>query len=395
MPETNLLTDLPSFSKTLFAIMKQICPAVDEMEEYEFDYALHNLVPENGWDALKLEPPADIERRIHSYEFYLSIQTKPRIGDRITLDENIVHLTRMLFAGLVKEQYSIEWVKASFYFDARGFIFFCRTLYFTEAALTHFSGKPYQRFEPKQKRFERFQGVGYKDFMAANAEIDQALIEGVKKIIRVKGTPILLTLAGPTAAGKTEIAARLLIAFEQIGKKITTIEMDNFLIDREFRGNKPMGKATTHFDLFKGELSELLQGRKAAIPQYDTIDATSSHDLDGKLKAGRTALEVDPADIIFIEGNFPFQMKEISDLIGLKIVYLTDDAVRLKRKWKRDIDYRKKYITNFFLNRFFGTQFLRAADCYRSQMENCDMVVDTTGAALWVTPQIAEILDQE
>jgi hypothetical protein len=28
-------------------------------------------------------------------------------------------------------------------------------------------------------------------------------------------------------------------------------------------------------------------------------------------------------------------------------------------------------------------------------MENCDMVVDTTGAALWVTPQIAEILDQE
>ena len=110
------------------------------------------------------------------------------------------------------------------------------------------------------------------------------------------------------------------------------------------------------------------------------------------LRMGRTPLEIEPADIIFIEGNFPFQIKEISDLIGIKIVYLTDDPIRLKRKWKRDIDYRKKYIVNYFLNRFFGTQFLRAADCYQPQMEACDMVVDTTGAALWVTPEFVEIL---
>jgi hypothetical protein len=30
---------------------------------------------------------------------------------------------------------------------------------------------------------------------------------------------------------------------------------------------------------------------------------------------------------------------------------------------------------------------------YRPQMEVCDMVVDTTGAALWATTEIAEILD--
>jgi len=52
---------------------------------------------------------------------------------------------------------------------------------------------------------------------------------------------------------------------------------------------------------------------------------------------------VEPADIIFIEGNFPFLIEEVADLIGIKVVYLTDDPIRLKRKWKRDIDYRKKY----------------------------------------------------
>ena len=36
-----------------------------------------------------------------------------------------------------------------------------------------------------------------------------------------------------------------------MGKKTTTIEMDNFLLDRDFRDDKPMGKETTHFKLFK------------------------------------------------------------------------------------------------------------------------------------------------
>ena len=81
-------------------------------------------------------------------------------------------------------------------------------------------------------------------------------------------------------------------------------------------------------------------------------------------------------------------------MIGIKVVYLTDDPIRLKRKWKRDIDYRKKYDPTHFRNRFFKTQFLRAEDVYRPQIEKCDMVVDTTGAALWVTPEIAGRLDR-
>jgi hypothetical protein len=77
------------------------------------------------------------------------------------------------------------------------------------------------------------------------------------------------------------------------------------------------------------------------------------------------------------------------------VVYLTDDPVRLKRKWKRDIDYRKKYEPTYFRNRFFKDQFLMAQKCYRPQMEVCDILVDTTGAAIWAVPEIITIINGE
>jgi uridine kinase len=383
---------LEEFSALLFETMKRINIGIQDLEFYEFCYALENVCPQDGWTSVELVNQAKIERMIGDRAFYSDIQLRPCILNRIVLDKNIVRLTRMLFAGLVSGDYAQEWVLAHFYFDVRGFYFLPRTVYFTDEIKAHFGGKPYQRFKRRQNRFERFQDIGYKDFKAANTEIDQAFLESVKKLIEMQGTPLLMTLAGPSAAGKTEITERLVNEIEQKGWKTTTVEVDNFLLDREYRDDKPMGKESTHFDLFMHGLADILQGQKIEIPRYDFFNATSSHDLDGKLKAGCIPLEIEPADIIFMEGNFPFHMEELSSLIAIKAVYLTDDPVRLKRKWKRDIDYRKKYDPAYFRNRFFRTQFLRAVDCYLPLMQGCDIVVDTTGAALWVTPGIAEIL---
>ena len=79
--------------------------------------------------------------------------------------------------------------------------------------------------------------------------------------------------------------------------------------------------------------------------------------------------------------------------MGIKVVYLTDDPVRLKRKWRRDIDYRKKYDPYYLRNRFFKEQPLMAVKNYQPQLKRCDIFVDTTGAKLWVTPQIRETLE--
>ena len=140
--------------------------------------------------------------------------------------------------------------------------------------------------------------------------------------------------------------------------------------------------------MLKGCIADLCAGNAVTTPQYDFVQATSSHTVDGILKAGCQPLRIEPADIIFMEGNFPFLLPEVAPLIGIKAMYLTDDAVRLKRKWKRDMDYRKKYELYYFLNRYFREQFLMAEQVYIPQMEICDLIVDTTRAEIWATEAV-------
>jgi len=384
------------FSELLYEKMKGIHPGIEDLELYEFRYCLDNLEPEDrGWDSVEPLPAGRLEAWVEDPDFLAGIQIKPQVDGKIVLDETIVRLTNMLFVGLVAGEYSLEWVRARFYFDVRGFLFLTRTAYFTDAVLAHLGGRPFLTFERKQEHLERCHELGYRAFSAANAEVDAAFLSSVNTLVAAKGTPIVLAIAGGTAAGKTEIVARLRRSFEQAGRQVTSIELDNFLTDRdqrEQRGIHTLGRQALHFDLFYTSLHQILRGQTITTPRYDFIDGTSSHDLDGALKPGRLPIEIQPAEIIFIEGNFPFLLEEIAPLIGIKVVYLTGDAVRLKRKWRRDIDYRKKYDPNYFLNRFFRNQPLMAEKCYRPQMEICDLVVDTTGAALWATPETAAIL---
>jgi uridine kinase len=392
---TTILNDPNAFSETLFEKMKQINPGISDLELYEFRYGLSDLVPEKGWGSVILDGNKEIEKRLNNRDFYDGIQIKPKVGERIVLDDQIIRLAQMLFVGLVTGVYKQDWIKTHFYFDIRGFYFLHRTLYFTDNVLAHFGGKPFKRFEQKQRKFEWQQAVGYKDFKETNADIDALFIESVKKIVAARGTPILLAIAGPTAAGKTEIVERLRLAFRQAGQEVASIELDNFFTDRDHReamGINSEGKRAMHFELLKRCLEDITLGKKISIPRYDTVYATSSHDLDGNLKPDGVPIEVEPADIVFIEGNFPFLLEEIIHLIGIKVVYLTDDPVRLMRKWKRDIDYRKKYDSSYLRNRFFKDQFIMAQIAYLPQMEVCDLTVDTTGAALWVTFEIGKIL---
>ncbi len=387
------------FSEILFEKMRAINPGIGDLELYEFRYALANLYPEKGgWESVTLLSMEEIQRMVNSRDFYVGIQIKPKAGDRIVLDRAIVGLSRMLFVGLVTGTYPAEWINAHFYFDIRGFFFLHRITYFTDRVRAHLGGRPLWTFPQRQVQFERWQSIGYKDFRHANAQVDGAFMAGVRKLVAAKGTPLLFAIAGPTAAGKTEIVERLRHQFLESGKVVSSIEMDNFLTDREGREQKgvhSLGGEAIHLDLFKRSLEEISQGRKISIPRYDFVFATSSHDLHGNLKPDALPIEIEPADIVFIEGNFPFLLKEVVRLIGVKVVYLTDDAVRLKRKWKRDIDYRKKYEPTYFRNRFFKDQFLMAQKCYLPQMEACDIVVDTTAAAIWATPEIAQILQAD
>ena len=131
-------TTADDFSSRLFEVMKRINEGIEDLELYEFRYALDNLIPEAGWDAVTLEGQEEIEQRVRNRDFYTGVQLRPRAGGRIVLDESIVCLNRMLFAGMVNGAYPEEWVRALFYFDLRGFYFVPRTVYFTDEVRAHF-----------------------------------------------------------------------------------------------------------------------------------------------------------------------------------------------------------------------------------------------------------------
>lgn len=385
------ITDNLAFSLSLFERMKEISPAVEGLELYEFRYCLDNWLPVEGWDSVTLDSMEVIETNGLDRNYYAQVKISPKVAGKPVLDETATHLTRMLFVGLVSGAYPLDWVKTHFYFDLRGFFFLYRTSYFTDEVIHHFAGTPYRQFEPKQKDFDRVQAVGYQEFKAANAEVDTCFFEVVDRLIELHGTPILVGIAGPTAAGKTEIVARLRERFLENGKIVTAFEMDHFLLDRDYReenGIDSLGRAAMHFDLLLKSLHELVSGKSIPSPRYDFLTGASSHDLNGQLKSGAETIPVDPADIIFMEGNFPFLLPEVAELIGIKVVYLTDDDVRLKRKWRRDMDFRKKYELNYFRNRYFREQFMMAESAYIPQLTSCDLAVDTTTARLWVTPEV-------
>ena len=238
MNSHKLLNNSQEFSKRLYQKMVEVNIGIADLEFYEFQYALKNISPQQGWLSIEPVPKGYLETLINDVTTFQSIQLKPTKQGKIILDEKIKLLTQEIMVGLVCDDYSIDWVKSNFYFDIRAFCFFFRTNYFNAAVLKHFGNQPFQSFEPKQMAFESKQDIGYKEFKVANMEIDQSFLKVLSTIVGLKGTPILITLAGPTGAGKTEITSRISAYLEAEGKQITTIEMDNFFKDREYRDGK-------------------------------------------------------------------------------------------------------------------------------------------------------------
>lgn len=396
MPKKSLY--FKNFSKKLYVKLVKMNNGVDGMELYEFRYALENYKPQNkDWATIKSSPKQEIEKLISNSDFYNRIELKPKKKGKIILDKSISELNRSLFSGIVSDEYDLKWIDKHFYFDIRGFLFIPRTIYYTENVLEHLRNKPYLSFKTNQKDFDTYHGIGFKDFKKANEDIDKNLMTLISSLSTKFKIPLVIAIAGPTAAGKTEFSEYLMDHFTKDNKTINSIEMDNFFHDRDHRESMKTGSMSRegiHFDLFRNSLVNLKKGKSIEIPNYDFKDGVSSHDVNNNLKPGASTTKVEPKDIIYIEGNLPFLFDEIVPLIDLKIFYLTDDPIRLKRKWKRDIDFRKKYNSNYLCNRYYKTQFLKAKACYIKQLQTCDIAVDTTQARIYISENVVKLMEK-
>jgi len=392
MPESLTIWDDAQFSEQLYQLRSALNPGLAELELYEFRYALANLTPPQGWASITPPPIARIKQLITELAFFEQIQLKLFKNGRIHLDESILNLTRQLLVGLLNGSYSLDWLKQHFYFDLRAFVFFVRSEYYTQEALARFGNFPYFQGKDTHNQFACQPAIGYKAYQQANLDIDQAFFGIISQLVRTQPQPLLLSLVGPSAAGKTELVARLSHTLQANNFKVSVVEVDNFLKDRTYRDGRPSDLDVMHFDSFKQGIQTLLEGREANIPRYDFQHGTSSHDLQGELRPGCSPLRVAPAEVILLEGNLPFHLPQLGELSGIRMVYLADDWVRLKRKWWRDIDLRKKYDPAYFVNRYFQTQFLRAEQIYRPLIAVCDLLVDTSAAAIYLTPCLQQSL---
>jgi hypothetical protein len=80
----------------------------------------------------------------------------------------------MIFAGLVSGFYPVEWCGADIFILTSGdFLFFHRTTYFTDSVQSSWVEPQLRCFEPRQRRFDREQAIGFKAFKEANRDVDE------------------------------------------------------------------------------------------------------------------------------------------------------------------------------------------------------------------------------
>jgi uridine kinase len=144
-------------------------------------------------------------------------------------------------------------------------------------------------------------------------------------------TPYLIGIAGPSCAGKSELAKHLAARFDA-----AILPLDCYYIDL---GDRPLEErprfnfdepnALDH-DLLIPQLIALANGKEINRPVYDF----STHSRSPQIE------RVVPGSFVIVEGLFALYWPEIRDLLGTKIYVDFPDKQCLERRIDRDTHER-------------------------------------------------------
>jgi uridine kinase len=147
-------------------------------------------------------------------------------------------------------------------------------------------------------------------------------------------SPLVVGIAGGTASGKTTVARKVREALADC--RVAFIDQDSYY--RDLKDLSLAERREVNFDhpdafdtaLLVSHLRALKAGQAIQKPVYDFV--TSSRQAHTK--------NVDPGDIILIEGILVLHMKEVRDEMDVKIYVDADDDLRILRRLTRDIKER-------------------------------------------------------
>lgn len=109
----------------------------------------------------------------------------------------------------------------------------------------------------------------------------------------------VVTIAGPSASGKTTFSERLKVQLMVCGKTPVTLPLDNFFKERDESPRDENGEYdyerldALDLDLLQETVGKILAGERVVAPTYDFIT--------GKKKPGKT-IELGPSDVLIMEG---------------------------------------------------------------------------------------------
>jgi uridine kinase len=144
-------------------------------------------------------------------------------------------------------------------------------------------------------------------------------------------TPHLIGVAGPSCAGKTELARAL-------GDRLPApiISLDSYYVDlvhlpfeERPRTNFDVPESLDK-DLFVNQLRQLSRGEEIHVPVYD---------FTRHIRASETK-SVRAGEFVIVEGLFALYWEEVRALLGTKVFVFADDDICFGRRLERDVRER-------------------------------------------------------
>ena len=150
--------------------------------------------------------------------------------------------------------------------------------------------------------------------------------------------PVIIGIAGGTGSGKTTVALR--VREVSPGKTIRIIHHDSYYHDNSHLPVEERARinydhpAAFETDLLIDHLEALRRGETVEKPLYDY--ATHSR--------RRETEQVEPADIVFVEGILVLENERLRDLMDIRLYVDVDADERFIRRLRRDVKERGRSV---------------------------------------------------
>lgn len=188
--------------------------------------------------------------------------------------------------------------------------------------------------------------------------INKCELEFEERLCRVSAKVVAsgaesLLLSGPTCAGKTTTASKIIHDLEAVGRRVTVISLDNFFKSRTEQrsviGNDDLDYDSVNaldLDMLTECVEGARQGRRIKMPVYDFITQSTSHFEELEIAENGVivfeGIQAVYPEItrLFKERNYVGVFINVDDDIMINGVFFSRDDIRLSRRLVRDYKFR-------------------------------------------------------